>query len=98
MDDVATVAGVSRRHLERRFQDVVGLSPKRFARIARFQHALRTFERGAPERRGAATAAVCGYADQAHFNRDFAQFAGETPQSLRARILPDGTGVMAAGR
>ena len=43
----ATWTGVSRRHLERRFQEVVGLSPKRFARITRFQHALRIFEQGA---------------------------------------------------
>jgi AraC-like DNA-binding protein len=86
VDDIANAAGVSRRHLERRFQDVVGLSPKRFARIARFQQALRTFEKGATGRRGALTAAACGYADQAHFIRDFSELAGCSPE---AHLLRD---------
>jgi AraC-like DNA-binding protein len=45
----------------------------------------------------AALATDCGYADQAHFNRDFSAFAGETPANLKADILLDGTGVMASG-
>jgi transcriptional regulator GlxA family with amidase domain len=69
VDDMAVLTGLSRRHLERRFQEVVGLSPKRFSRITRFQHALRIFEQGASGRRGAVTA-VCGYADQAHLLRN----------------------------
>lgn len=86
VDEMATLTGVSRRHLERRFQEVVGLSPKRFARITRFQHALRTFEQGASGARGAATAAACGYADQAHFIRDFGEIAGCSPE---AHLLRD---------
>jgi AraC-like DNA-binding protein len=59
---------------------VVGLSPKRFSRITRFQHALRIFEQGASGRRGAVTAAVCAHADQAHFIRDFSDLAGCSPE------------------
>ena len=85
----AVLTGMSRRHLERRFQEVVGLSPKRFARITRFQHALRIFEQGASGQRGAATAAACGYADQAHFIRDFGELAGCSPEAhlLRNAML-----------
>ena len=83
---LATWTGVSRRHLERRFQEVVGLSPKRFARITRFQHALRIFEQGASGHRGVATAAACGYADQAHFIREFSELAGCSPE---AHLLRD---------
>ena len=58
----------------------VGLSPKRLARIARFQRALRVLEDPSIEsRRGAITAADCGYADQAHFVRDFRDLAGCPP-------------------
>jgi AraC-like DNA-binding protein len=84
--DAAALTGISRRHLERRFQDVVGLSPKRFARITRFQHALQIFERGTSGRRGAVTAAACGYADQAHFIREFGELAGCSPE---AHLLRD---------
>jgi len=86
VDEVAALTGVSRRHLERRFQEVVGLTPKRFARITRFQHALRTFEQGKSGHRGALTAATCGYADQAHFIRDFGELAGCSPE---AHLLRD---------
>lgn len=89
VDEIARLVGVSRRHLERRFQDAVGISPKRFARIARFQRALSTFEASTSRQRGAATAASCGYADQAHFIRDFNELAGCSPEAhlLRDALL-----------
>ena len=79
MDEVAAAAGMTRRHLERRFRETVGLTPKRLARIARFQHALATLEEVEGRGRGAQTAVACGYADQAHFIRDFTTLAGCAP-------------------
>lgn len=79
IDRLAFDAGVSRRHLERGFLQHVGVSPKRLARIARFQRALRFLERADADRRGTITAAACGYADQAHFVRDFRDLAGCAP-------------------
>ena len=79
MDDVARHAAVTRRHLERRFLDHVGISPKRLARIARFQRALRVLDEVESPRRGTETAADCGYADQSHFIRDFRELAGCSP-------------------
>lgn len=55
------------------------VTPKRLALIARFQHALRMLERHDSPRRGADTAAACGYADQSHFIRDFRRLAGCSP-------------------
>lgn len=81
VDDLAARAGLTRRHLERRFQRLVGISPKRLARIARFQHARGVFERLHSRQRGTATAAACGYADQAHFIRDFRELAGCPPEA-----------------
>jgi AraC-like DNA-binding protein len=79
MARVADAAGVTPRHLERLFLRHVGVGPKRLARISRFQRALMLLERG--EGRGADTAADCGYADQAHFVRDFRLLAGCSPSS-----------------
>lgn len=87
VDDVAAAAGITRRHLERRFLDAVGVTPKRLARMTRFQHALRTLQGGASRGHGAATAAACGYADQSHFIRDFREFAGCSPAE---HLLRDG--------
>jgi AraC-like DNA-binding protein len=81
IEETARRAGFTRRHLERRFRRMVGISPKRLARIARFQHALRLLERqdGLLPAAGTSTAAECGYADQAHFIRDFKDLAGCAP-------------------
>ncbi len=83
--DVAAVAsrlGVSSRQLERRFKAQVGISPKLFARIRRFQRVFPAIEND-----GAGwvdAAADCGYYDQAHLIRDFREFAGEPPAALLA--------------
>ena len=81
IDEAARQVGLTRRHLERRFRRTVGISPKRLARITRFQHALRLLERqgGSLPAPGTSTAAECGYADQAHFIRDFKDLAGCAP-------------------
>lgn len=79
--------GCSHKHLITRFREQIGLTPKRAARVIRFERVLRRID-GAPEPDWARLAAECGYADQAHLIRDFGEFAGTTPgaavrQSLR---------------
>ena len=76
---LATAAGVGARQLERLFLDHVGVPPKLFLRIVRFQEVLRAL-RETPERPDWARLAVeHGFYDQAHFIRDFREFAGATP-------------------
>ncbi|MEX2272439.1 MAG: helix-turn-helix transcriptional regulator [Vicinamibacterales bacterium] len=79
IDRIAAEACLTTRHLERRFLQQVGLTPKRLARIARFQHALHLLDHPGRAPRGADAAAECGYADQAHFVRDFKSLAGCPP-------------------
>ena len=79
IDRLAQRVGWTRRHLERRFQHVVGISPKRLARITRFQAAVCALERSDAAQSGALTAAAIGYADQAHFVREFRELAGCAP-------------------
>jgi AraC-like DNA-binding protein len=70
--------GCSARTLERRFGSLVGLSPKEFVRVRRFQLALR-LSGTSPAPTWAAVAARSGYSDQSHLARDFRQFAGAAP-------------------
>lgn len=78
---LAREVGLSPGHLTRRVSAEIGLSPKVAARVARFDRARRLL----PGTTGAAAAAQCGYADQAHFVRDFVSLAGLTPTAwLRA--------------
>jgi AraC-like DNA-binding protein len=81
---VSRRVGLSRRTFIRRFTDEVGLTPKLFWRIQRFQEALRLVRTG--RRPAWADVALdCGYYDQAHFIRDFRAFSGLTPPAfLRA--------------
>jgi AraC-like DNA-binding protein len=76
---VAGELGVSERHLRRVFRETVGVSPKGFARIARFQRALGA-ARSEDGRAGwAGIAAGAGYYDQAHLIAEFRAIAGVTP-------------------
>jgi AraC-like DNA-binding protein len=85
VETIAAHAGVSRRHLERAFLHGVGLSPKRLARITRFQRAVRVLEQADGPRPGTVTAAACGYADQSHFIREFQELAGCSPSAFMLR-------------
>jgi AraC-like DNA-binding protein len=75
--------GYSHRGFNNLFSASVGLTPKRFARVKRFACALERVH-GADEASLAALAAGCGYSDQAHFTREFREFAGLTPARYRA--------------
>ena len=57
MDSLAAHVELTSRHLERHFKNAVGISPKRLARITRFQRALRMFEQLDSPQRGTHTAA-----------------------------------------
>ncbi|MGW6539124.1 helix-turn-helix domain-containing protein [Streptomyces sp. NPDC055051] len=79
---VAAELGWSRRHLTERFRGEVGLSPKTFARVLRFEHAHELAAVGDPLPWGD-VAARTGYADQAHLVREWREFTGRTPTAWR---------------
>ena len=93
--DIAGLAaelGRSQKYLIHHFNHQVGLPPKRFARLVRFDRVvahLRDNHAGGGGSDGwADLAARFGYYDQSHLVRDFRQFAGLTPTAARAALTP----------
>lgn len=85
MEELAENAYISPRQLEREFKQKIGLTPKRYMRLARLNEANRLLEKN-KQMELTAIAYESGYADQAHFIRDFRQFTGEKPTAfLRER-------------
>lgn len=78
MADVSDQIGISSRRFIQLFSDQVGLTPKLFCRVRRFQRVLHTIRLGT-ELDWAQIAADCGYYDQAHFIHDFKAFSGINP-------------------
>lgn len=88
VEQLAALAGVAPRTLERRFRDHVGASPKWVLRRYRIYEIA---ERVAHEERiaWADLAAALGYADQSHLIRDFTAVVGESPARYAARRAAD---------
>ena len=84
--DVVEQTGVSWNRLLSRFQAEVGLTPKAFCRLRRFNAVLAAVD-GRGDVNWTDVALACGYFDQAHFNHDFRNFTGLSPSDyLRDRL------------
>jgi AraC-like DNA-binding protein len=90
IDALAPLVALSPRQLERRFSAAVGLSPKVFARIARFDRVVRHIRQRGVDRGWATLAVDHGYHDQAHLVHEVRAFAGVTPADLLAELHPVG--------
>lgn len=82
--DIASEVGLSQRRVIALFTAEVGLRPKLFARIRRFQNAV-SQSRGASKIDWAQLAVECGYFDQSHLIRDFVAFASVSPDDYWRR-------------
>ncbi len=78
VSQLSSDAGLSQRHLSRRFQQIIGLSPKEFLRVCRFIRSL-DYLKKYPFLSLTEVAYESAYYDQAHFNRDYMSFTGLTP-------------------
>lgn len=70
--------GISPRRLSQLFREQIGVSPKLYCRIQRFQQAVQQIHRG-DDIRWSQLALTCGYYDQSHFANDFHAFSGLSP-------------------
>ncbi|MEO3929059.1 helix-turn-helix domain-containing protein [Micromonosporaceae bacterium B7E4] len=84
VDALAAHLGIGVRAVQRLFAEYVGIGPKWVIRRYRLREVTERLARGEPVD-WAALAAELGYADQAHFTRDFRKMFGESPTHYAAR-------------
>jgi AraC-like DNA-binding protein len=102
VSDVAAALGIGERRLERVFNRAVGVPPKVFHRMRRCYEAARLIRHACGQHRRttrqpnvapcnwSAIASHAGYADQAHFIREFRALAGVTPAVYATERHPVG--------
>lgn len=76
--NAAQLLSMSERRLHQIMKTEVGLSPKVWSRVQRFQHAVRLLQ-ARTEPRWEQLALACGFYDQSHFCNEFKAFSGIDP-------------------
>ena len=82
---LAHAAGLSVRQFERRFRHEIGIGPKLYARIVRFEAALRR-KAAAPKMHWTDIAQDLGYHDQMHMVHDFNRLSGDSPTAICGQL------------
>lgn len=78
--DVSREIGWSRRWLSHAFAEQVGITPKRYCRLIRFQHVVREIASRPVD--WADVALAGGFYDQAHLVHEFRAFSGLSPETF----------------
>ena len=81
LDWLAKEACLSAKQFERNFNDRIGINPKYFARIIRFDKVFR-MKNAFPNKDWLSIALDCGYYDYQHLVRDYKEFTGMTPANF----------------
>ncbi len=82
VSDVAATVELSHRRFIEVFTAEVGMTPKLFGRVRRFQRTMAVAQRSA-SLDWSRVALECGYFDQSHMIRDFVAFSGFSPSALQ---------------
>ncbi|ULQ51529.1 helix-turn-helix domain-containing protein [Flavihumibacter fluvii] len=78
LDKFLKAACLSHRQLDRKFKERIGLVPKQFLQMSRFDKAFRMKNRF-PQKDWLSIALHCGYYDYQHLVKDYKEFTGYTP-------------------
>lgn len=79
VQQLSSSTGYSTRHIRNKFDEILGLSPKYFAQIIRFQQTLKYVLQ---QQSLADITFNMGYFDQAHLSKNFKQFSNMTPSQM----------------
>lgn len=88
--------GLTKTRLATAFREQIGVTPKLYARIHRFRHALARLHEGTGSL--ADLALDAGYYDQPHMNAEFRELAGLAPRDLLAATRYPGSVSLAEAR
>jgi|TARA_B100000700_G_scaffold152958_1_gene169777 transcriptional regulator GlxA family with amidase domain len=91
VDALAERLGTSRRNLERRFREALGVGPRKFARDLRLRYGLWLLHYTAKSVTDIGER--CGFSDTAHFSRHFREAFGVTPSAAR-KAAGEGNGAV----
>lgn len=86
--ELSSISCLSKKQFERLFNSLVGINPKEYTLIVRFQKALELMQNHSDEITQVQIAYLSGYADQSHFIREFKKISGYTPTSLLKECNP----------
>jgi len=78
LKEISGKVGYSQKHIIKIFKDDVGVTPKEFLKVIRFQKTIQEIEQQ-KNINWASLASDCGFYDQSHFIADFKTFSGFTP-------------------
>jgi len=85
ISELAHQTGLGLRQFERRFDHEIGISPKLYARIVRFEAALQR-RAVSPTARWTDIAHDLGYHDQMHMVHDFTRLSGDSPDAIARQL------------
>lgn len=87
---LANTACLGYRHFKREFSKYIGMSPKEYLRIIRFQRVLYTLQKN-PKIDLGELAYICGFYDNSHLNKDFKSLSGCSPTDYLSSRKPHST-------
>ena len=90
LDWLARASCLSIKQFERNFKDRVGVNPKLFGRLIRFDKAFRS-KNARPNLDWLSVAIDCDYYDYQHLVRDYKTFTGLTPTAFHSLDTPEGS-------
>lgn len=83
LQQLASNLKISERHLYRKFIEQIGVGPKYFARIERFNYCI---SKGIKAKNWHDVVESCGFYDQAHFIKEVNHFCGQRPSAYFPNI------------
>lgn len=86
VNEQAASLGMSERQLQRRFKEEIGLSPKEFSNVVRFNHVYSHMQR--TRKLDLDIALQCGYFDESHMLKDLSYYLGKTPKRFASMVRP----------